>query len=182
MKLKGTILGILVVILFAGCETFDGFLEDFGVTVTTDYIEVEIMVPPAPAGFPIVISSDVQSDLESLLADKGYTNATVQNLKLADVILEVDETSPVGNFNSIDTLSTSIETTELPQKNVANCKNEQADADILNMNTSNADLLNYVKNNSYSLHTSGMLKEHLTDTLRMKGKINFRVTVLVGSL
>ena len=184
MKTKGIIIGILLAAVLCSCEDFeiDGLFEDFGLGFNTAYYEVEFDIPPAPAGLEISVVTPMQFDLEGELAANGYENVTVNSIQILDASLEVNEGSNVPNLNALDHINASVSTSVLPQEAIASVENTAPDQTVLPMETTDTDLTDYLSSEEYNLATTGMLKENLTDTLKMKVLVRYRVSLHVSTL
>ena len=183
MKAKGVLLGIILGViaigLFTSCEELDGLLEDIGVTLTTDYYEMEFIIPPAPAGIPVEMMTTMEANLDEVITSNGYNNATVNSVEVEDAIMGVTEKSNVSNLNAIDTLSISVSTDQLSETAIAHCKNTIIDAETLSLETRSVNVNSYIESEQYNLITYGMLKESLTDTLWLTARIRYKVKLTI---
>ena len=184
MRARIFILGILIAWFLSSCEkiNIDGLMEDFGLDFSTDYYEIPLIIVPAPAGFQVSFSTPMQSDMDNLLAARGYSNATITSIQMADASMTIDEKSNITNFNAVELITTSISTPVLPEEMIASFENTLEDAENVTMETPGTELADYLTNDEYILVTTGKLKEDLTDTLRIKGKIRYRISFNIASL
>jgi hypothetical protein len=166
---------------FTSCEELEGLLDEFGATVETDYYEVDLVIPPAPSGIEVSVHNLIQSDLDDVLAQKGFPGATINTIKVLDASLLVTENSPIDNLDAIETVRNGISTEALPEAIIASCKNTTPGAVELPMDTPDTDLSDYMVNDEYTLTTYGMLKENTTDTLCIRGKIRYQLSLTVNT-
>jgi hypothetical protein len=140
-----------------------------------------MIIPPAPAGIEVSVHNLIQSDLDEVLTEKGFSGATINTIKVLDAALEVTETSPIENLDAVESVRNAISTEILPEEIIASCKNNTPGAAELPMDTPDVDLSDYMARDEYTLTTYGMLKETTTDTLCIKGKIRYQLSLIVST-
>jgi hypothetical protein len=176
MKTKGILfIGILILMLFTSCEEFENMFDQFGVTVNTDYYEVDMVIPPAPAGLEVNLQQIMQNDIEETIADQGYGEVTVKSIKVVDASIEVMEDSRIPNLNAIGSVITKISTSSLPEVTLISLVNETPDATLLPMESDDLEVSSYMQEETYNLSVYGSLVEATTDTLHVKGRIKYRI-------
>jgi hypothetical protein len=177
MKTMGILLmGIVAMILFTSCEELTNMLDEFGMTVNTEYYEVDLLIPPAPAGTEMTVQHVMENDIEQTLQSEGYGNATIKGIKVIDASIKVQENSQVSTLNAIESVISNISTNNLPAVTLLTCTNNQPDASSLPMESDAADVSNFMQNSEYNLATLGRLKETLSDTLRIQILIKYQIT------
>jgi hypothetical protein len=176
------VLGIIALGISTSCEEIDGLFEDIGVTITSDFYEMEFAIPPAPSGIPVILQITMETDIKEIAAAKGYPDATINYVRVQDAIMEVSEKSNVPNLNAIDTLGISISNNLLNEKNIAYVKNNLPDAGSLPMETPNIDISDYLESVTYNLTNYTMLKETPADTLWVKGKIRYKIRLTIANI
>jgi hypothetical protein len=176
MKAKGILLMIILfTTLFISCEEIENMFDKFGVTVNTDYYNVDITIPPAPAGIKVNFQQIMQNDIDRTLENQGYGEATVKSIIVVDASLEVMEDSNVPTLNSVESVITKISTETLPEATLISCINNTPDATLLPMESENLEVSNYMQGPSYILTVYGTLKETTTDTLHIIGRIKYQL-------
>jgi hypothetical protein len=168
--------------LFTGCEEMENMFDEFGVSMNTEYYQVEVIIPPAPSGIEITIYSLMETNLDQMLESKGYRDATVNSIRVLDADIEVAEDSKIRNLNPVETIVTRMLTEFLPEVTVATYKNTVTDAVSAPMETEDTDVSAYMEDEEYILSTSGMLRETTTDTLRLRGRIRYRLGLTVRTV
>jgi len=171
------LLGIVAMIFLTSCEELNNVLDEFGVTINTEYYEVEIIIPPAPAGTEVTVQQAMQNDIEQTIVSEGYGEATVKSIKVNDALIRVQENSQVLTLNSIESIITGISTYNLTEVTLLMCTNNLHDAVSLPMEPSGIDVSGYMQDNEYFLSIQGRLKETLTNTLRIQFLIKYQISL-----
>ncbi len=180
--LLAIVLGIIALGISTSCEEIDGLFEDVGVTITSDFYEMEFAIPSAPAGIPVILQTTMETDIKEIAAAKGYPDATINYVKVHEAIMEVTEKSNVPNLNAIDTIGISISNNLLSEKTIAYVKNNVPDAGSLPMETPDVDISDYLESVTYNLANYAMLKETLADTLWVKGRIRYTIRLAIANI
>lgn len=183
MKAKGIILGLLIVGILSSCEEFDfdGLLDNIGVGFSTSYYDFDLAIPPVPEGVELSVQTLMHFDLEEELALNGYDNVTVNSIQISYASFEVMESSNIRNLNPVDFISFAVSTDNVAEETIASVNNTTVDAVFLPLQTTDSDLTDYLSDTEYTLITSGSFKESTTDTLWVKAKIRYRVSLGVSS-
>jgi hypothetical protein len=182
MKTKGILLiGIFLMALFTSCEELETMFDEFGITVNSDVYEIDIVIPPAPAGTAVNFKQIMQNDIDQTLENQGYGDATVKSIKVINASIEVMEDSQVTNLNSVESVITKISTETLPETTLMTCINNTPDAILLPMEPENLEVSNYMQEPEYNLIVYGTLREATTDTLHITGKIQYQIDLNVKS-
>jgi hypothetical protein len=180
MKTMGILLmGILAVMLLTSCEQVSSLFDDFGVTTYTDYYVVDVIIPPAESGSELSVQHPVQNDIEQVITEQGYGEATVTSITVDDAYMIVVEDSRIPTMNSIQSVNTLISTESLPEATMLTCTNNQADATELPMEDSGLNVSSYMQGPEYILTIKGNLKETTTDILHIQGLVKYKVELEV---
>jgi hypothetical protein len=178
MKTKGIFtVGLLAGTFLTSCDELNSMLDEFGLTINTHYYEVEMIIPPSPAGLDITMQQIMENDIQQTLQDQGYGNATVKSIKVADASLQVMEDSNVPNLNAIESISANISTDNVPEVTFLSCVNTVPDATVLPFESDNTELSSYLEDPQYILTVHGILKEDITDTLHIKGLVKYQIAL-----
>lgn len=180
--MPGIIAGIAIIGLFSSCEEIDGLFEDFALTITSDYYETEIAIPPVEAGTAFSTETVFREDLENLLAEHGYGNATINSVNILDAMIEVSGKSRIETLNAIDTVSISASTAQLIERTIACQKNNQVNATFLSLDISDSDVTSYIESEACNLTYFTGLKENIDDTLWVSAKIQYEINFTVETL
>ncbi len=171
---------------FTSCEELemngmDTMFDTMSATLNSAYYEVEHFIPPAPAGIEIAMDSVMAFDMEALLAAEGYDMSALQSVKLLDGTLEVSEKSRIDNLASVAYFNNAIATESLSPTQIATCESDSTATGSLPMQIEDVELKGYLTGNSYTLTTTGMLSQAIADTLWIKCRVRYQITVAVSA-
>lgn len=176
------ILGLAAIIaglLTTSCEELENMFDEFGVKVNSEYYTVELAIPPAPAGMQVYVHTLMQSDLDQIIEEYGDATATLQKVEVTEAYIEVMDRSKVKDLNAVKSVTTTLSTENLTEVTIASVINDAREAIMLPMEIHETDITDYVDTEEYILTNYGELQETLTDTLWVRGKMRYQLTLNV---
>ena len=117
----------------------------------------------------------VKSDFQDLLKEKGYADATVQDVYLTDVQIDVNDQSQVSNLDAIESVKLSLSSGAYPEKPVAEKENTEKGLTQMPLTLPKVDIAGYLQEDSYNIKVQGVIGEDITSLLAINVKIKFRV-------
>lgn len=123
-------------------------------------------------------STVIQSTLQKSMDDNNVTFADIESVKLNSA--EVEMVNPgMQNFNIINKAYALMSATGLPETQVAFIDPVPSNVTKLSLSSDGADLVNYLKQNSFTFKLSALTTGPNTERDTLNVKLNFTVTALV---
>ncbi|NBC82809.1 MAG: hypothetical protein GVY19_05450 [Bacteroidetes bacterium] len=180
-KLSSTTLVLLLlvstIVLFTACEELgEQFGEEFGLSLDTDYYTFDLDVLPTPAGEKIFTEDVFPSDIDSVMDAAGATRNQLQSAYVKEAYVQFKASDTVHNFNAFKSIVALVDYDGLTDT-LAWIDNIPENARKLRFEVTDQNVVEYLDQNEYSYLVKGVLKNAISDTLYIEGKIKYELNV-----
>lgn len=176
--------GLLVFIL-SGCEEL---LDKIGVTINSDYTEIDFTVNPDVAGTYTETLEVVDSDLDSLIEAEGQNVGELNSVKIKDAAIQVLGIGNLDEFGSfvltgdgnLDPFGSFLLTIEAPGKEVitiAEVTEVPSGITEMPLTKQETDLSDYLKSDQYTIKVKTVLDQDLETHMNMRARVRFEIKV-----
>lgn len=152
----------------------DNLFDDVGLSVYSGYYEIDVLVPPAEACYHEFSQNLMYTDVEDILEKEGQQGKNIKQIKVHELNLNIMEKSTIENFDAVEFLCAEIsEGTDYDT--IACVFNIPDNVSTISMDIVQNNVKDYVSMEEYNIIMTGNLREELTDTLWVKGKVKYEI-------
>jgi hypothetical protein len=166
-----TAFAVIVLLAFSGCEEL---LNKIGVTINSDYTDIDFTVNPDKAGTYMETIEIVDSDLDSLIEAEGQDMGELNSVKIKDALMQVRGEGNLDPFKSF------LLTIEAPGKEVvkiAEVTEVPAGLTEMPLTKEEVDLSDYLKSDQYTIKVKTVLDQDLETHMNMRARVRFEIKV-----
>jgi hypothetical protein len=164
-------LAVIVLLAFSGCEEL---LNKIGVTLNSDYTDIDFTVNPDKAGTYMETIEIVDSDLDSLIEAEGQNMGELNSVKIKDATIQV-----MGEGN-LDPFKSFLFTIEAPGKEIikiAEVTEVPTGLTEMPLTKEEVDLSDYLKSDQYTIKVKTVLDQDLETHMNMRARVRFEIKV-----
>jgi hypothetical protein len=168
-----SVIAILSVVLFTSC---DELYDEFGLSVKTDYVEMEFSIYPSEAGDYVFTQEIIADDIDSILTANGSSRDKLQSITVVDGFIETTSYSVEPDFSKFSSMWVVLRTGAVADTIAWNFEIPE-NSSIVDFNLTNNDISEYIDNEMYNLDVWAVLDEEMTDTLIFKAMIRYELNL-----
>jgi hypothetical protein len=160
----------LLLFLVSACS----LLDKVGVTINSDYTNIDFTANPDQAGSYFETVQVVDSDLDSLIKAEGHKVGDVNEVKIKEAIIQVMDGGNLDPFESF------LLTLEAPGKDVvtiAQVNSVPAGLPEISLVNEEVDLTDYLKSDQYTIRVKTVLDQDLETPRLLRAKVRFEIKV-----
>jgi len=160
-----------LLIAVSACENL---LDKVGVTINSDYTQVDFTVNPDQAGTYSEVVRVVDSDLDSLIEAEGQNIGEINSVKIKDAFIQVMDGGNLDPFESF------LITLEAPGKSVvtvAEVTSVSAGLTEITLINEEVDLTDYLESDQYTIKVKTVLDQDLETPRLLRAKVRFEIKV-----
>jgi len=161
----------LILLTFSGCEEL---LDKIGVTINTDYTEIDFTVNPDQAGTYTETAEIVDSDLDSLIEAEGQDLGELNSVKIKDATIQV---MGEGNLDPFESFLMTIEAPGKEKITIAEVTSVPTGLTEMPLTKEETDLSDFLKSDQYTIRVKTVLDQDLETHMNMRVRVRFEVKV-----
>ena len=169
LKLKTVLTLLLIIIVIGGCEN----LLDF--TFESDYSSVDFIVNPNEKDEYVKSYKALQSDLESIIEDQGYSVADLESVKIHEATVEV--TGQAGNFDPVESIEIMIKAQGLDEITFASKENVPDGLTFATLDVYDGEMKEYLQASEYTITLKLLLDQDLEEPMTIHAELKYKITV-----
>jgi hypothetical protein len=160
-------------LLFAlsACEDL---LNKVGVTIDSDYTNIDFTANPDQAGAYFETVQVVDSDLDSLIEAEGQNVGEVNSVKIKDAGIQVMDG---GNLDPFESFLLTLEAPGKAVVTVAEVTSVAAGLTEISLINEEVDLTDYLKSDQYTIKVKTVLDQDLETPRNLRAKVRFAIKV-----
>ncbi|MBN2274162.1 MAG: hypothetical protein JXR41_04115 [Bacteroidales bacterium] len=161
----------IIIIALSGCEEL---LDKVGITISSDYTNIDFTVNPDNAGTYTEKIEVIDSNLDSLIEAEGQNVGELNSVKIKDaMILVLGE----GNLDPFESFLLTIEAPGKAVVKIAEVTSVGLGLKEIPMIKEEVDLSDYLKSDQYTIKVKTVLDQDLETHMNMRARVRYDIKV-----
>ena len=167
---------LVVGMIFTSCDE----LSNQSIDIDLDKTSVEFVITPTDeVGYQVFASSSYETNVDSILSAHGYSASDLSKIAIKSVELELVSSTPDADacFDIFESVEAKISTDIVSSETLAMIESIPEGATNLNCDIVDLDYSDFLLSKSYTLEAAGTNKVPVTNTMVVKGTIQFTLKI-----
>ncbi len=175
LKMTWAICLVVLTGTFTGCDDlFDGS----GLSLNSNYSNMELSVPQSPAGEYIFIEELLPTNIDDAINETNADYSSIKSIILIEATAEIlNNENEELNYDAFSSVKVAISTDGLPEKVIAEITEIPDEADELVMDLQNTDVTEYLDAEKYFVTAYAVLDKDIETPMNILVKLRYKITL-----